>query len=158
MVPFTVRRFQKKDAQAVYELIAKTTRTTNSIVYEPQYIDDFLEWVTPEKIIERASWTHFYVICHGNTVVCSGAVGPYLGHEEECEFFNIYLLPEYQGKGIGKLMVQTLEQDEFFLRSRRVFVRSSLNALKFYQKLGYDHVNGEFHIDDDDTYRLEKFR
>ena len=158
MERFTVRRFEEKDAQAVTELIATTSRIVNAKVYEPEYIENFLEWVSPEKIIERASWTHFYVICDGDDIICSGAIGPHQGREDESELFNIFLLPEYQGKGVGKLIIDTLEQDEFFLRAKRIYIHSAMNALKFYRKMGYDHVNGEFAIDDEDSYTLEKFR
>ena len=98
------------------------------------------------------------VICDGDDIICSGAIGPHQGREDESELFNIFLLPEYQGKGVGKLIIETLEQDEFFLRAKRVYIHSAMNALKFYQKMGYDHVNGEFAIDDEDSYTLEKFR
>lgn len=155
---YTVRRFEERDAQAVSDMIAKTAYITNSKVYDSYYIKNFLEWVSPEKIAERASWTHYYVICDGDKIICSGAIGPHLDREDESEFFNLFLMPEYQGLGLGKMMVDTLEQDEFFLRAKRIYVHSSLNALKFYQKLGYDHVNGEFAIDEDDNYMLEKFR
>lgn len=158
MNQFTVRRFEEKDAQAVSDLIAQTAHTIHSKVYEPPFIANFLEWVSPEKIIERASWTHYYVICDGDTIICSGAIGPHQGREDESEFFNIFLLPEYQGKGLGRMIVETLEQDEFFLRAKRIFVHASLTALKFYQAMGYDHVNGEFAIDDSEAYTLEKFR
>jgi N-acetylglutamate synthase-like GNAT family acetyltransferase len=68
------------------------------------------------------------------------------------------VVPEYQGKGIGRMIIDTLEQDEFFLRAKRVYIHSAMNAIKFYQKMGYDHVNGEIVIDEDDSYMLEKFR
>lgn len=158
MSQFTVRRFEPKDAQAVYNVISITTHTTNSIVYEPHYIDKFLEWVTPEKLIERASLTHFYVICDRETVVCSGAIGPHLGREDESELLNIYILPEYQGKGLGKMILETLERDEYFLRAKRIVLYSSLNAVKFYRKFGYDHVDGEITIGEEENYPMEKFR
>ena len=158
MEQFVVRRFEEKDAQAVADMISITSRIVNAKVYEPQYINHFLEWVSPEKIIERASWTHFYVICDRDAVICSGAIGPHLDREDESELFNIFILPEYQGKGIGRMIIDTLEQDEFFLRAKRVYIHSAMNAIKFYQKMGYDHVNGEIVIDEDDSYMLEKFR
>lgn len=158
MSEYTVRRFDTGDAVAVYELISKTAYTTNSILYEDGYIKEFLKWVEPDMLIERASRTHFYVICDGDTVICSGAIGPYMGREDESELLNIYLLPEYQGMGVGRMIVETLERDEYYLRAKRIVVRSSLNALKFYKRFGYDHVNGEFAIGEDDTFSLEKFR
>ena len=109
-------------------------------------------------IRQKNSKNSIYVICDGDAVICRGAIGPHQGREDESELFNIFLLPEYQGKGVGKLIIETLEQDEFFLRAKRVYIHSAMNALKFYQKMGYDHVNGEFAIDDEDSYTLEKFR
>ncbi|MBQ5738782.1 MAG: GNAT family N-acetyltransferase [Oscillospiraceae bacterium] len=158
MGQYTVRRFEEKDAQAVSNLIEQTSRVVLSKVYEPGYIDNLVEWVAPEKIIERAGWTHFYVICDGEKIISSGAIGPRDGLEDESELFNIYILPEYQGKGIGRLLIETLEKDEYFLRAKRVFIHAALSAIKFYQRLGYDHVNGEMIIDEEHGYRLEKLR
>lgn len=77
--------------------------------------------------------------------------------KDESSFFNIFVLPEYQGKGIGRQIIQTLEQDTFFKRARRIEVPASITGLKFYQKMGYSFKNGIDIIDDEGLYRLEKF-
>ena len=72
--------------------------------------------------------------------------------------FNIFVLPEYQGKGIGKQIIRTLENDEFFLRAKRIEIPASITAVEFYRKMGYDYKNGIAELDDEQLYRLEKFR
>ena len=67
-------------------------------------------------------------------------------------------MPEYQGMGIGKQIIQTLEQDEYFLRAKRVEIPASITACEFYRKMGYDYKNGIAKIDDEKLYRLEKYR
>lgn len=54
--------------------------------------------------------------------------------------------------------METLESDEYFLRSKRVEIPASITALTFYQKMGYDFKNGVNEVDEEGLYRLEKFR
>ena len=44
------------------------------------------------------------------------------------------------------------------LRAKRIEIPSSITACEFYRKMGYDFKNGENTIDDEQLYRLEKFR
>ena len=56
--------------------------------------------------------------------------------------FNIFVLPEYQGKGVGRKIIEALEKDEYFLRAKRVEIPASITACEFYKKMGYDYKNG----------------
>lgn len=54
--------------------------------------------------------------------------------------------------------METLEQDDYFFRAKRIEIPASITAVEFYKKLGYDYKNGVNEIDDEQLYRLEKFR
>lgn len=114
MNEFAIRRFQDKDAEPVSEMIADTLRTTNSRDYSPEYIENDVKKLSPEHIRERAGWTHFYVVCDRERRVGCGAIGSYWGKKDESSLFTIFVHPDYQGKGIGRKIIETLEQDEFF--------------------------------------------
>ena len=154
----TVRRFVEADAAEVSALITKTLRTTNSKDYSSEYIENDVAQFTPEKVVERASWTHFYVFCDGERIVGCGAIGPYWGSETESSLFNIFVLPEYQGKGIGRKIIETLEADEYALRAKRIEIPASITACAFYRKMGYNYKSGIDTVDAEQLYRLEKFR
>ena len=158
MVDIITRAFQKEDAAEVSALITKTLRITNSKDYSPEYIEKDVAQFTPEKVIERASWTHFYVFCDGEKIVGCGAIGPYWGSETESSLFNIFVLPEYQGKGVGRKIIETLEADVYALRAKRIEIPASITACAFYRKMGYDYKNGIDAVDGEQLYRLEKFR
>ena len=100
-----IRRFKETDAQEVSALIAKTLRTTNAKDYSSEFIENEVKVLTPEYIAWRASWTHFYVACEGDTIVGCGAIGPYWGSETESSLFTIFVLPEYRGKGIAQTLL-----------------------------------------------------
>lgn len=158
MGDFSVRRFQTEDAEEVSALIIKTLRITNIKDYSFEFIENDVKQFSPNHVIERASWTHFYVICDKDIIVGCGAIGPYWGKEDESSLFNIFVLPEYQGKGIGRKIIETLEQDEFFLRAKRIEIPASITACEFYKKMGYNYKNGVDTVDEEQLFRLEKFR
>jgi N-acetylglutamate synthase-like GNAT family acetyltransferase len=154
----TVRRLTEQDAQAVSELITTTIRISNTRDYSPELMEELVKTQTPEHVLERASWTHFYVAEEAGKIIGCGAIGPYWGREDESSLFSIFVLPDYQGKGIGRAIVNVLEQDEFALRAKRIEIPASITGLPFYRKLGYDFKNGKEEIDEEQLFRLEKFR
>ncbi|MBE5800659.1 MAG: GNAT family N-acetyltransferase [Clostridiales bacterium] len=154
----TIRRFAAGDEEAVAAVIATTLRTTNIKDYSQEHIENDVKALSAETMAQRAQWMHFYVVCDGNTIVGCGAIGPYWGKEDESSLFNVFVLPEYQGMGIGRAIIETLEADEFFLRAKRIEIPASITACPFYRKMGYDYKNGIDIIDEEQLYRLEKFR
>ena len=153
-----IRRFTENDAEKVSSLIIRTLKTTNSKDYSEELIKALEKQMQPSHILERASWTHFYVVEDNDTIIGCGAIGPYWGSEAESSLFTIFVLPEYQGMGIGRKIIETLEQDEYFLRAKRIEIPASITAVNFYRKLGYDYKNGVDRPDEEQMYRLEKFR
>lgn len=69
-----------------------------------------------------------------------------------------FILPEYHGKGCGKKIIESLEQDELFLRANRIEIPASITACGFYEKMGYRYKNDIKVLDDEGHYRMEKFR
>ena len=70
---------------------------------------------------------------------------------------SLYLLPEYQGRGIGRKIIETLEADEYALRSKRIDLPASITGRDFYLKFGYAYKGGIKDLYPDRCYRLEKF-
>lgn len=155
---YRVRRFQNSDAEEVSRLIIKTLRTTNIKDYSVDYIENDVKKFTPDDVVERASWIHFYVVEDNKIIVGCGAIGSYWGKEDESSLFNIFVLPEYQGKGIGRKIIETLEKDEYFFRAKRIEIPASITACEFYKKMGYTYKNGIDDVDEEQLFRLEKFR
>ncbi len=71
---------------------------------------------------------------------------------------DVIVLPEYQGKGIGRAIIDTLEKDEFFLRAKRIEIPASITGVPFYLKMGYNYKNGITEPDEEHLIRLEKRR
>ncbi len=153
-----IRRFEETDAREVSDLIVRTLRVSNTRDYPPEQMEALVTRMQPGDILGRASWTHFYVAVEMGAIIGCGAIGPYWGRTDESSLFTIFVLPEWQGKGVGRRIVETLEADEYALRARRIEIPASITGLEFYKRLGYTCKDGNEQVDDEGLYRLEKFR
>ena len=152
-----VRLIDKKDYKEVADMIARSVGNSEFTKFYPQQtIDEVKQSLNEEGVKNRASWTHFYVIEKDNKIVACGAIGPYYNIENESSLFSIFVDSDYQGQGYGKKIIQTLENDEYFLNSKRIEIPASMSAIPFYRKMGYEHKNGQL-IYSDGHFALEKF-
>ncbi len=151
-----IRRFKKDDAQTVADLIRKTLEISNSKDYTPEYIKENIESHSAQVIVDRANESHFYVAVAGDSIIGCGGITGYWGSTTESYLVTIFVLPEYQHRGVGKQMIETLEADEYFKRAWRTEVGSSLTAVDFYRRLGYQYKNNVTTPDEFGVVRLEK--
>ena len=154
----TIRRFEKADAAEVSRLIKTTIQISNAKDYPAELLDALVETETEEHVLERAGWTHFYVVTDEDRIIGCGAIGPYWGKEDESSLFTIFVHPDYQGKGIGRDIIHTLERDEYFQRAQRIEIPASITGVPFYRKMGYEYKNGVTEPDEEHLIRMEKKR
>ncbi len=150
------RKFRKGDEVAVSDVIRTTLSVSNIHDYPPDFIKNNIESHSPEVMAKRAADSHFYVAADGKKIVGCGGITGYWGSKTESYLISVFILPEYQRKGIGRKIIETLEADEYFHRARRTEVASSLTAVGFYRKMGYEYKNGVTSPDEFGVIRLEK--
>jgi len=153
-----IRRFENNDASTVSKLICRNFLEVNIKDYSKDEMESLSEIYNSDKVLTVAGYAHMYVVCINNKIVGCGSISSFWGKMDESIFLSIFVLPELQGNGIGRKIIETLENDEFFLRAKRIEIPASITALGFYKKMGYDYKDGIEKLDDEGHYRLEKFR
>ena len=153
-----VRRFREEDAEEVKNLIVRNFIEVNSKDYGIASMEKLAETYDTEKVLDIASYAHMYVFQWNEKIVGTGAISSFWGSETESILLTIFVLPEFHGKGIGRKVINTLEQDEFYVRAGRIEIPASITASEFYRKYGYDYKNGIKEMDEEHYYRLEKFK
>ncbi len=153
-----VRRFEAKDAKEVSNLIVRNFLEVNSKDYGLENMKKLAESYDEEKVRNIASYAHTYVFEWKEQIVGVGSISSFWGSETESILLTIFVLPELQGLGIGRKIIETLEKDAFFVRADRIEIPASVTATEFYRKLGYDYKNGVKELDEEGHYRLEKYR
>ena len=152
------RRFKESDAENVSHLVQRNMLEVNSKDYGLEAATKLAEQYNAEKILQITSYAHMYVLEWKEQIVGVGAISSFWGSETESILLTIFVLPELHGKGIGKIIIDTLEKDELFTRASRIEIPASITATDFYRKFGYDYKNGIKELDDEGHFRLEKFR
>ena len=64
---------------------------------------------------------------------------------DTCELVKMYLLPEARGIGLGKLLIEKCIEQARDLGYKKIYLESMpelQNALKVYEKFGFNYLNG----------------
>ena len=85
-------------------------------------------------------------------------IGCVLFHQQGAEgkLYQMAVLPEYRGRGIGKRLVETLEQLAASLGVEKLFLNGRHYAVGYYKKLGYEVVGDAFIEVTIEHFRMEK--
>ena len=153
-----VRRFEEEDADEVSKLIVRNFLEVNSKDYGIAAMEKLAKVYDSGKVLNIANYAHMYVFEWNGKIVGTGSISSFWGSKTESILLTIFVLPEFHGKGIGRKIINTLEQDEFFVRANRIEIPASITATEFYRKFGYDYKNGVKELDEEYHYRLEKFK
>ena len=83
-----IRRFEPADAGTVSDLIVKTLRVSNTKDYPPEQMEELILHQQPADVMQRASWTHFYVAEEEGRII---GLGDKAGNTDNCGRFCDYL-------------------------------------------------------------------
>ncbi len=155
---FLIRKYDNKDANEVLNLIHRNSLEINAKDYGLDFMQKFVKICDANWLSKRASFCHMYVAEENGSIVGVGGISSYFGSLTESIILNVFVMPEYHGMGIGKKIVQTLENDEYGIRANRIEVPASIAAKDFYHKLGYKFKDGIEELDEEKHYRMEKIK
>ena len=153
-----VKPYREEDAEEIVGLIIRNFREVNIRDYGEQAIEELVKTHDTAWFKGVAGYAHVYVFWNEGSIVGVGSISSFWGSPTESILLTIFVLPELHGQGIGSYIIDTLEKDELFLRADRIEIPASITAVEFYRKKGYDYKNGVRELDEEQQYRLEKFR
>ena len=161
MLDVKIRRYKDGDAPAICEVVRKDVLTENIKDYPIEAINHLIESHNKELIEKRAQAFHVYVFLDQEKIIGVGMVGPYWDSLTESSFFTIFIDPSYKGQGLGRKIIETLQEDEYYKRADRVEIPASITAVEFYKHMGWkfkrtDEILGNI-VDNEGIYRMERF-
>lgn len=153
-----VKPYRQENAEEIVNLIIRNFREVNVKDYGEKVIEEMVVTHDADWFKGVAQYANVYVFWAEEKIVGVGSISSFWGSLTESILLTIFVLPEFHGQGIGSCIIDTLEHDELFLRAERIEIPASITAVEFYRKKGYDYKNGIRELDDEQHYRLEKFR
>lgn len=153
-----VKPYQQENAEEIVDLIIRNFREVNVKDYGKEAIEQLVITHDVNWFKGVAEYANVYVFWNEGKIAGVGSISSFWGSLTESILLTVFVLPEFHGQGIGSYIIDTLEADELFLRAERIEIPASITAVEFYRKKGYDYKNGIKELDDEQHYRLEKFR
>jgi len=125
---YKVEQFTNHNLDEVYSLIVNTVEKCYFEYYPREAVDFFISYHNKEAIISEGNNT--IILKDGNKIVATGTL-------IDTEIKRVFVLPQYQGKGYGRIIMNSLEKKAKNGGYKITELHSSLFAKKFYDKLGY---------------------
>lgn len=138
---FVIRAWQPKDRQVAAEVI-RSVLAEYGIGWEPDGADrDVYEVETAYVQVGGAFW----VVEQQGQVMGTAAFYPVNRGLGTVEIRKMYLLPQVRGKGLGRWLLQRLEQEIVVQGFREVWIETASvlkEAVKLYESSGYLPATG----------------
>jgi GNAT superfamily N-acetyltransferase len=127
-----IRRATPEDADVIGAVHMRAIREISASHYSQE---DIAAWGTsrhPEFYLDSIRNKEFYVATEDDVVVGFGTFNQKSGEMEA-----VYVSPDRVRRGIGFKLLQVLEERASSHQVMDVYLKSSLNAIPFYERAGY---------------------
>lgn len=149
-----IRLIENKDLELCAEMIAQSIASMQNF-YPARMIAESLAHFDLQYLKNKMEQSHFYVAVEKNKIIGCGGIDLMKKSENCGVLMGIFVDPNFQKKGVGKAIISTLEKDTLVLECEKILVSSSIPAIPFYRKCGYEHKDNALCFDKN-KFWLEK--
>lgn len=138
---FLIRDWEQGDRSTAAEIIGSVL-AEYGLNWEPTKAD---QDVLAIEQFYLAAGGEFWVVEHQGKLVGTSAYYPVDRGEQAVEIRKMYLLPAVRGKGLGKFLLQQLEQAITTKGFQQIWVETAsalAEAIKLYESSGYEPATG----------------
>ncbi len=128
-----VRRFSPDDAERLSRLIVRNLQLVNIHDYSREAIDALIHTYTTNRIRHLAENSYTIVCVDGENVVGTASL-------DGDRVRNVFVDVDRHGRGIGRLMMNEIEDHARANQLQRLFLHSGIAGEGFYHKLGYTTI------------------
>lgn len=128
-----IRKAREEDIRPINELHRKVVNEINAVFYPAEAVQEWLCEISEEntkKQFENSTW------------VIAKIAGKVIGFGQysvaDGEVYQINVAPDYLNRGVGKSIYNYIENDFRDSKVEKICLNSTLNAIGFYQKLGFN--------------------
>jgi GNAT superfamily N-acetyltransferase len=135
---YSIREFGLADLETVKELVDHTIDVCYPADYCQEAVDFFKAHHSIEKIERSYKSDYIIILTVGEEIVGTGTL-------TGDEIVRVFVQPDHQGCGYGKVIMQILEEKARQNGIGRVRIDASLPSLDFYRAQGYMTTEVTFH-------------
>ena len=136
--------YKEKYLEQISNLIIQDLLTVNSNDYGIERVKKMAEDFTVEKLQNSLNKRKkvFVALIDDNVVGTAGIDKSWYSNDEYW-ILTVFIKPENHGQGIGKKLIEKIEEYATTLPVKKLIIPASITAHKFYYKLGYKYKDGK---------------
>jgi putative acetyltransferase len=127
-----IRRAKQEDKESIWQVHTEAISELCKSHYIQQQIQAWISSFNPESYREVIETREFFVVEDDKSIVGFGQLNSEAGEVEA-----VYVSPKSVRRGLGRRVLQTLENVAREKGLKSLHLSSSLNAMPFYKKVGY---------------------
>ena len=128
-----IRRLKESDIVYLRKLIGDTIIVSYGHVYPPRAVEFFKDFHAAPKILERGRLGTVLVVEENGELIATGSL-------VDGEIFAVFVHPDYQQAGLGKALMNALEDQARAAGVTESVLSVSLPSKQFYEGLGYELI------------------
>jgi len=127
----------------IISLIVRNLMDVNIKDYGIEKMRQHASKFTPQKLEEYSKESKMYVALENGKVVGTLRIAKNQnGEADNYVLLTVFVLPDCFNRGIGTALVKAGENFVKSLNGKCITIPSSVDAIKFYEKLSYSYING----------------
>jgi GNAT superfamily N-acetyltransferase len=120
--------------EEIYSVVHNTIEEIYPKYYPRNAVDFFHKHHSQKNMLEKLPNEFTKIIIENGTAIETGSV-------KRNEIGRFFILPEYQNKGYGKILLKELENKIIKNNYKEITLSSSLGAVFFYRNCGYKYYD-----------------
>ncbi len=149
-----IRKYNIGDAEIVSKLICKTLRVVNGPDYSKDAIEELCNVFTPMGVTERNKDKTTFLSFDKTTLTGTISLGK--SKDNYDMIFSLFINPDYLKQGLGKLLLNQLENFAKNTGIQKLVLNASITAHIFYLKNGYSYKDDTKILIDNDYLEMCK--
>ena len=148
-----IRLAEDKDYDEIADLHKGTIQHINSMDYPEDVISVWAGRTAASRYRNSAKDVKRWVAVEDEKIV------GFCDHDFKCDLGGLYVHKDFQGKGVGKNLLETAESSMKKLGCQKITIMSTLSAKTFYENNGYKAIKkGSHQIEDKkvDVFNMTK--
>lgn len=133
-----IRIAMTADAAAINQIIIGTLRESNAQDYSAEIINQVALNFSPQAILCLMTQRQVFVAIVRNRIVATASL-------DQDVVRSVFVEPAYQGKGIGRQLMKSIQSSAIAEGRNLLRVPSSITAEGFYASLGFIKIRDAFH-------------
>ena len=128
-----IRKATKKDANDIVEIIEETVLKTHKNLYSKKNIKNILDNYRLERVLHFIDSYDYFVAEENREILGCVLI-------KEGKMRSLYVLPLFEGKGLGRKLVEVAEDCAKKNGYEEIWLWASLVSFDFYVHMGYEFL------------------